>query len=43
MIMVRDARPPANPNTSEWRPETEPGLIPPPSEVGYLGAVARKS
>ena len=28
---------------SEWRPETEPGLIPPPSEVGYLGAVARKS
>jgi hypothetical protein len=27
---------------SEWRPETEPGLIPPPSEVGYLGAVARK-
>jgi S-adenosyl methyltransferase len=27
---------------SEWRPETEPGLIPPPSQVGYLGAVARK-
>jgi len=27
---------------SEWRPETEPGLIPPPSEVGYLGAGARK-
>ena len=27
---------------SEWRPETEPGLIPPPGEVGYLGAVARK-
>ena len=27
---------------SEWRPETERGLIPPPAEVGYLGAVARK-
>lgn len=27
---------------SEWRPETEPGLIPLPWEVGYLGAVARK-
>jgi hypothetical protein len=27
---------------SEWRPETEPGLIPSPREVGYLGAVARK-
>jgi hypothetical protein len=27
---------------SEWRPETERGLIPPPWEVGYLGAVARK-
>jgi S-adenosyl methyltransferase len=27
---------------SEWRPETEQGLIPPPAEVGYLGAVARK-
>ena len=27
---------------SEWRPETEPVLIPPPGEVGYLGAVARK-
>jgi S-adenosyl methyltransferase len=28
---------------SEWHPETEPGLIPPPAEVGYLGAVARKA
>jgi len=27
---------------SEWRPETERGLIPPPVEVGYIGAVARK-
>lgn len=27
---------------SEWRPETEQGLIPSPAEVGYLGAVARK-
>lgn len=27
---------------SEWRPETERGLIPPPAKVGYLGAVARK-
>jgi hypothetical protein len=27
---------------SEWRPEAERGLIPPPAEVGYLGAVARK-
>ncbi len=27
---------------SEWRPETERGLIPPSAEVGYLGAAARK-
>jgi hypothetical protein len=34
--------PPGLVPVSEWRPETEAGLIPPPAEVGYIGAVARK-
>ncbi|HVT66852.1 MAG TPA: SAM-dependent methyltransferase [Trebonia sp.] len=34
--------PPGLVPVSEWRPEQEPGLIPLPAEVGYLGAVARK-
>ncbi len=34
--------PPGLVPVSEWRPETEPGLLPAPVEVGYLGAVARK-
>jgi S-adenosyl methyltransferase len=35
--------PPGLVPVSEWRPETEAGLIPPPAEVGYIGAVARKA
>jgi nucleotide-binding universal stress UspA family protein len=34
--------PPGLVPVSEWRPETERGLVPPPWEVGYIGAVARK-
>ena len=34
--------PPGLVPVSEWRPETEAGLIPPPTEVGYIGAVAYK-
>jgi hypothetical protein len=34
--------PPGVVPVSEWRPETEAGLIPHPAEVGYYGVVARK-
>ena len=34
--------PPGLVAVSEWRPEAERDLVPPPSEVGYIGAVARK-
>jgi hypothetical protein len=34
--------PPGLVPVSEWRPDTEPGLLPSPAEVGYNGAIARK-
>jgi S-adenosyl methyltransferase len=34
--------PPGLVPVSEWRPDTEPGFLPRPAEVGYYGAVARK-
>lgn len=34
--------PPGLVPVSEWRPETEAGLRPLPSEVAYYGAVAQK-
>ena len=34
--------PPGLVPVSEWRPDTEPGLLPRPVEVGYYGAIARK-
>ena len=33
--------PPGLVPVSEWRPDTEPGLLPHPAEVGYYGAIAR--
>jgi hypothetical protein len=34
--------PPGLVPVSEWRPDTEPGFLPQPAEVGYYGAIARK-
>ena len=34
--------PPGLVPVSEWRPDTEPGLVPRPAEVAYYGAVAVK-
>jgi O-methyltransferase involved in polyketide biosynthesis len=34
--------PPGLVPVSEWRPDTEPGFLPSPAEVGYYGAIARK-
>jgi hypothetical protein len=35
--------PPGVVPVSDWRPAREPGLAPLPAEVGYYGAVARKT
>jgi hypothetical protein len=37
-----DLIPPGLVPVSEWRPDTEPGLLPRPAEVGYYGAIGRK-